>query len=118
MTEPVQLVLLAGAIGFAGGALSTLVTLLIARGNRKSEDRRHFMELVLKAGVENWKVISETTTKSVVMPMDMYILYMARFCELCLNGDIDTASFDKKLAEVETWMHKVIERRKLLEPYR
>lgn len=118
MTEAVQLVLLAGAIGFAGGALSTLVTLLIARGTRKSEDRRHFIELVVKAGVENWKITSETTTKRVVLPMDMYILYMARFCELCFRDDIDAASFDKKLAEVETWMHKVMERRKLFEPYR
>jgi hypothetical protein len=63
MTEAMQLVLVGAAIGFAGGALGTLVTFLMARGTRKSEERRHFVELVVKAGVENWKIISETTAK-------------------------------------------------------
>jgi gas vesicle protein len=91
----------------AGAFIGSLSALLITWITKRSEERKHFRELVIKTALEHYKEqvevskIQRQTHPVQILPLDIYIIHMLKFSELALIKKIDTSNVEKILAEAE-----------------
>lgn len=91
--------------GTLGGAfLGGLFTVLIAFINKRSEEKRHFRELIVKTASEHWKLVSEIAESNLMPPLINYIVHTAIMCDLILNKKLDSKNIQTKLKEVDDLM--------------
>ena len=90
-----------GTIGGAIiGALPSVVSSIL---NRKTDEKKHFNELVVKAATENWKFVAEHS--KAVMPLEHYIIHTAKMCEFALSGEpLTPEATEKRLKEIDAVM--------------
>ena len=84
--SPQELTVVAGLGGAIIGAMPGLISSLI---NRRTEERKQFKELVIKAAIESWKTTVEHS--KAVMPLEHYIVHSAKMCEFVLSDKKVTA---------------------------
>jgi len=97
-TEVAVLGTLIGTLGaaFIGG----LVTIVVTYINKRSEERRYFREVVIKATLEEWKHISEISSSPGIFPLANYIINAAKMCELALDKKVTPQNIRKKLEAI------------------
>jgi len=64
--SPEELVAVASLGGAAIGALPGIIAAVF---NRRSEDKRHFNELVFNAATESWKLVAEKAHLVALLPL-------------------------------------------------
>lgn len=91
--------------GTLGGAfLGGFFTALIAFINKRSEEKRHFRELVVKTSADHWKLVSEISASKAMPPLTNYIVHTAMMCDLILNKKLNSRNIQTKLKEVNDLM--------------
>jgi hypothetical protein len=85
-----------------GAGVGGLVTLIGQWLTRRSEERRHLRELVIRTAVEDWKYTSEALKKlgAERPPIDSYILRMVKLVEVLETPHLTPEIVRRKLSEV------------------
>lgn len=91
-----------GTLG--GGFVAGLFSAIIAFINKRSEERRHLRELIVKTAADHWKLVSEVAASNVMPPLSSYIVHTAMMCDLILNKKINAENIQTKLKEVDAVM--------------
>lgn len=100
--SPEELVAVASLGGAAIGALPGIIAAVF---NRRSEDKRHFNELVFNAATESWKLVAEKSAARHLAPLEHYIIHTAKMCEFAFSGEkITPESTAQRLAEIDAVM--------------
>lgn len=97
---------LAALIGTIIGALiGSTSTLLVTWITKRSEERKHFRELIMTSALEHWKQQIDIGLKSPfptrVNPLYTFIIHMLKFSELAWGKDLSPENIGKILAEVD-----------------
>ena len=123
MPEDVNIViaLISAVSALVGGVVGAAVTLLATWLRNRSEERKHFRELLLSAALENWKEqvsieklkLEKRPTLDVYFPsLDMYLFYMVKLAPALLDKDIKPSDVEKLLDEANEISEKVWEYKK------
>jgi len=89
-------------IGTLGGALlAGLIALGINLINKKSEERRHIRELMLKTAMEYFKAACDTAAKTggSVPPLEAFIVHVIKTSEVLIDTKITKDNVVQKLKE-------------------
>jgi hypothetical protein len=75
-------------IGLIGAIIGSIPGIIIAWISKRSEDRRHFRELVMRAAIEDWKCRNaiETSAGKPLIPLDGFIIRTARIIDQIESG--------------------------------
>jgi len=88
-------------IGTLGGAIvGGVFTVIIAVINKRSEERKHYRELIVNASIENWKHLSEISKAKYIQPMSDFIFHMVKVCDLALDKKTNINNIQQKLDEI------------------
>ena len=91
--------------GTLGGAfIAGFFTAIAAFINKRSEEKRHFRELVVKTAAEHWKHVAEISTASKMPPLTDYIVHTVKMCDLALNTKLTAENIKPKLDEISALM--------------
>jgi gas vesicle protein len=93
--------------GITGAASALLVTWL----NKKSEERRHYRELVVKTAVEHWGQVADYSRGNIMPPLDDYILHMKQVADLMTDPKLSAENVVEKLKKINAFRDRVIEYR-------
>jgi len=100
--SPEELAVVGTLGGAVIGALPSFISSLL---NRRTEEKRHFNELVVKAATESWKFIAENSRSRAILPLEHYIIHTAKMCEFALSGGKVTAETTaQQLQEIDAVM--------------
>lgn len=95
-----------------GGALvGSMGTLIVTVISNRSEERKHFNQLVMNAAIENWKKgcdMAVASGKGTVFPLDAYIIHMMKLSELFLNKSLNRDEALTKLKELSQYTDQVM----------
>jgi hypothetical protein len=84
-----------------GAAISGLCTAITALGvvwiTKRSDERRHLREIILRTAIENWKVVDQAAKESRAqrLPLDVYIIHMLKFAEIITKKHITVDDIEK-----------------------
>ena len=92
----------------AGTFIGSLFTYLATRTAARSEERRQYKEVVIKAALENWKEGREhakewaksTHQPVLYAPLDLYLIHAAKLIELTVNKKFRASDVASILGEV------------------
>src|SRR5438132_1819915 len=88
-------------IGTISGALiGSLSAVVNSYFTSRSEERKHFREVIVKTALEEWKHISQISSSQVIFPLANYIIYTAKICELALDEKVTPKNIREKLAVI------------------
>ena len=75
----------------------------------KSQERKQHRELIFSAAVENFKQACEMarTTGGQVMPLDDFLIHMAKLSEIVINKKFDDSSVEKYLQQLNDLMKRI-----------
>lgn len=112
-----EMILLIGTLG--SGLIGASAALLGNWLNKRSEERKHYRQLVINA-LENRKHVSQSlmahNVRGSYVPLDDYILHMIKFTELMIDQKTDESNVDQKLKDLRAFTDKVLAyRRKEIE---
>jgi gas vesicle protein len=96
----------------AGALVGSLSTLLITVIDKKSDERRHRRELIVRAAVESWKQSVETVIsagRGKIYGFDVYIIHMLRVSELLDGKKLTSDNVVRLMKETDEVTRKVIE---------
>jgi len=105
MTDvPVWVPLLSAALG---GSLVGLFNFFTNLVNKKSEERRHFREILFSAALSNWKEDRDALLnfrkegyKVELSPIDTYIIHLMKLAEVLKDENLTSENIAAKLDEV------------------
>jgi len=100
-----------GVVATLGGTvIGALPGLISSSINRKSEERKQFRELVIKAAIESWKTRVQHQSTVAILPLEHYIIHTAKMCELALSEkSITPEQMKHHLQEIENLMTILVE---------
>ena len=75
---------------------------IIAFINRRSEERKHLRELIVKTSADHWKLVSEVAVSNIMPPLSNYIFHTAMMCDLILNKKLNFKNIQNKLKEIDS----------------
>jgi hypothetical protein len=80
-------VILAASIA---GFFSTVTAIVVIIYTKRSEERRHFRELIVRTAIENWKLADEAARQARAdrWPLDVYIIHMLKFSEIITKKNL------------------------------
>jgi hypothetical protein len=94
------IVALSALAGAVIPSVTSIITILIVK---RSEDRRHYRELVISTAVEYWKqFIALTPPGETIEPLDDFILHMMKFYDEILTKTLDSKRLEAKLEELRS----------------
>lgn len=112
---------LAGAIGALVAAIVvSFSNLIIALINKKSEERKHFRELIIKAAIENYKeerslakvVMEKSPERNIIFyPLDDFIIQMSLPAELIVNKRLNPEELKQALIDLDKTRKQIQEYR-------
>lgn len=95
------LVLAAGVSGLS----SAITAIGVVAWTKRSDERRHIRELVMRTAVENWKAVYQAAKdagSSEMLPLDVYILHMLKLSEIILaEKKLKPDRIARRLSEVD-----------------
>lgn len=91
-----------GTLGgaFIAGFFATIVSFI----NKRSEERRHFRELVVKTASDHWAHVASISTATKMPPLSTYIINTVQICDLALNKKLTAKNIKPKLEEMSSLM--------------
>jgi hypothetical protein len=94
---------------FFGVLLGMLVGFITSTLNRKSEERKHYRQLIINAAVENFKHLSrDPKPGDTYLPLDDHILHMMKFTEVMIDQRVDGSNLERKLEEVGAFADRLV----------
>src|SRR3990167_2055914 len=81
---------------FVGGLFSAIIVFI----NKRSEERKHFREIVVKTALENWKHVSQISAATRIPPLTDFVFHMMKMCELVVNKKVNSKNIQAKLHEI------------------
>ena len=100
-------------IGTLGGAfVGALSSTIISMVNKRSDEKRHFRELVVKTASEHWRHVAEISTAKTMPPLTDYIVHIVKMCDLALNDKLTADNVKPKLQEISALMDILYEHAK------
>lgn len=106
-TLQVALIAVSALIGSLLGSFSSLATTWI---NKKSEERKHYRELIINLAVENYKeerLMARTLLErrpeidQQFTPLSIYVIYMSKLAELIIDKKIQPGAVKESLIEID-----------------
>lgn len=96
-----------GALGgaFIAGLFATITSFI----NKKSDEKRHFRELVIKTASEHWNKVAEISTAAKMPPLSTYIINTVQICELALNRKLTAQNIKIELERMSSLMDVMLE---------
>jgi hypothetical protein len=92
-------------LGTLGGTLAGgLFSMIVAIVSKRSEERRQFRELVVKAAIENWKTLYEGAKSGGVSPMTDFIVHASKVCDLALTRNLTAENARGELKKINALM--------------
>lgn len=92
------------ASALAGGGIVGAFNFITNLINKRSEERRHFQELMFNAAIENWKQSCTFALNSGgpanVAPLDSYIVHMIKLAEVLTSTPLNKDNIRGKLKEI------------------
>jgi|SRR5215216_58168 len=80
--------------------------------SKRSEERKHFRQLIITAAVESWKQSCEnlklTRGGITIYPVDDHIIHMMKFAELILDQEVNESNIEQKLKELNAITSKTV----------
>jgi hypothetical protein len=72
------------------GFFSTVTTIWVLKASKRSEERRHLRDLIVRTAVENWKAGDEAAklAREPRLPLDVYIIHMLKFADLLTKPNL------------------------------
>jgi hypothetical protein len=66
------------------GLCSAITAIGVVAFTKRSDERRHLREIVIKTAIENWKVVNQAALEARAerLPLDVYLVHMLKFSEL------------------------------------
>lgn len=105
--SPEELAVVGTLGGAVIGALPQFISSLL---NRRTEEKRHFRELAVRAATESWKFIAENTKSRGILPLEHYIMHTAMMCDFAFSGEKITPEVaSAKLKEIDSVMRVLVE---------
>ncbi len=76
--------------------------------NKRAEERKYFIDVVIKAGVENWKHVSERQLALyekghdvTIYSLELFILHLAKACEVYFDPTVSEDNVERRLAKAD-----------------
>ena len=112
MAEPTQLNSFTQWIPIMGALGGALITGLTAFGmnlvNKRSEERKHKIQVMVQAAVENWKISYDHAKiqqkngyKTEVQPLDVFLIHQIKLTEALTDSELTINNLPKKLQYVK-----------------
>lgn len=84
------------------GLFSTITAIVVIVYTKRSDERRHLRELIVRTAIENWKEVGEVARRAGAnhMPLDVYIVHMLKFSEIMTRKNVtpeDLAEHDREV---------------------
>ena len=110
------IVALAAVVGsVVAAAASALSTLAVTWLTKRSEERKHFRELVVNVAYKNWEKLVSNVEKTpgggYVYPVDDFILIMSKTADLILDKNLNSENIEAKLEEISAMNMKMRQHR-------
>ena len=99
-----QIFLWSGLIGLGSALIGTLSSLAVTYLQRRSEERKHYRELIVNATLKYWEKRSDYVAQNgegYIFPLSVYVLYTKKLCDVFLDEKITDENMLEKLQEVE-----------------
>jgi hypothetical protein len=111
--SPEVLAIVASLGGAFVGAIAVLGSSYLTK---RSDERKQFKELAVKAAIESWKTHVEHAGKSAIFPLEHYIIHTAKMCEFAFaDKKVTSESMKTYLQEVSALMEVLAEHAKTRE---
>jgi hypothetical protein len=91
---------LAGFGTLGAGVIAAASCIISSFINKRSEERKHLRELIVKTTADNWKFIVEKSANPIHQRMPRCLIYEARMIELALDKGVTSPNRKEKLEEV------------------
>lgn len=106
---PTELALIAAASTLAGGIFASILNALNNYLVKRSEERRHYRELIIKSAIENRKQQLEINKVAppgyaYVRALDDYMIHMIAFSEILLEKKLNKKTIAKQVDELEDFL--------------
>jgi hypothetical protein len=105
-TLAIILAISSAATSLAGVVIAGIFAHLNTRETKRSEERRHQRELIIRAATESWKQQMEAYAihqqPIVHVPLEVYIIRMVKFSEAFLEDDFDRSTMAEKMKEIRS----------------
>jgi hypothetical protein len=109
--KPEMLVIYGALIGFAGSIVGALSAVLVTLLTKRSDERKHYRELIVKAAIEHWKHASELALKQggYIFPLEVFMIQMTKFSEMVLDKRIASEKISERYAEYDAVVKSLLE---------
>lgn len=88
--------------GTLGGVLITAIASVVTTFiNKRSEERKHLATLTTNAAIEHWNRLHEGRKGEDILPLDIYLVHMAKLAQEVLNGEISKENIAVKLRDID-----------------
>ena|SRR5258708_36934393 len=99
--RPEVLALIVALSAMAGATIPSLASVITTLITKRSEEKRHYRELVIGAAIENWKqFIALTPPGESIEPLEDFILHMMKFYDEILAKKLDPKTMEARLQEL------------------
>jgi hypothetical protein len=95
----------------AGVLIGSLINLANNWITKRSDERRQLKELAINAAVEDWKQTTNQTNQGEVYPLALFIVYMAKVCDVALKPNVSRAELKSKLLEAREMFDELTAKR-------
>ena len=96
-------------IGTLGGAfIAGLFATITSFINKRSEEKKHFRELVVKTASDHWNRVATISTATIMPPLSAYIINTVQICDLALNKKLTAKNIMPKLEEMSSLMDMML----------
>ena len=84
------------------------INYFINHSNKKSEERKHQLSLIMQAAIENWKQQLDSAFKLAkpgetipTLPLDAYIVHMSKLSDVLLDKKTSSENITEKIKELK-----------------
>jgi len=102
--RPEILVLIGALVSFASAFIGAVSALGVTYLSKRSEERKHFRELIVNASLKNWEkdhdYLRQTVQGGYIDPLTDYILHTSKAVELILDEKTTPENLEAKLKDL------------------
>jgi hypothetical protein len=110
-TLPLIIALAAVIGGIVSAVTGALSALAVTGLSKRSEERKHFRELVVNTAYKNWERlatnIERTPGGAYMYPLDDFIILMSKTADLVLDKKLTADNIESKLEEISALNMKI-----------
>jgi len=89
---------------FIAGFFATINSFI----SKRSEEKRHFRELVVKTAADHWNRVAEISVATKMPPLSTYIIHTVQMCDLAFSKKLTAKNIGPKLEEMSLLMDAML----------